>query len=947
MAPENKRPSLELVPPIPTYDEAIQAGGSRSAFDGDWQRNDFPHSPIDDSRSENAEGQSLLTSRHPNTSQNGRNGRRPGGYRPPTVETDDEDSWGSDSDSDGEADQVRREMQEMEIDDPADRSRNSWGKRMGFNLALPQWRWKWRWRLPRVLLRRAGGGTEGQEGPSGATGNTTNTDGEETTPRRRFSFPSLPKFGSTALFFLVARLFALFLIIGLLYLLFSSDLFTTMSRRWGSQMFDPESVRMFVQNSMSPSTIRENAEHFTQYAHLAGTEGDYALAERTESLFKRYGLEEVKWDVYNVYLNYPKKDGRAVQILDDNGKPTWWAKLEEDRDPNVARPGHPTFAFHGHSKSGDVTGPLIYVNYGSREDFQRLKDEGIDTRGAIALVRYGGTQSDRALKVKAAELAGFSGCLIYSDPADDGFKKGIEAPNGPFMPKDGVQRGSVSLMSWVVGDVLTPGWESRPGMPRMKVEQTKGLVKIPSLPLAWRDAQVLLKAIKGFGRVVPDGWHGGVPEVEWWTGNRSSPVVRLKNQQDEVKEQPIWNVYGKILGVEQDQKSIIIGNHRDSWTYGAADPASGTAVMLELARVFGDLMSRGWRPKRTIEFMSWDAEQYNLIGSTEYVEQNDAKLRNDAYAYINLDTAVTGSQLHAAGSPVFRKLLLQVLHRVQDPLLNTTLRQRWDDRKGELEGLGAGSDYVAFQDIVGTSSLDLHFDGEGYPYHSNYETYDWMNKVGDPDFVYHTLLAQVVGLIVLELADRNIVPFDMRHYGDSLNRWVDDIISWAKKNGPKGQDDTGGKGGPSDTLSLGELKLAAGEAAVAIEEFAKWETYWENNVMSGNGWESVGLYKKRCEYNDRMALFETDLLDGDGVSFASLPTFFLFCQKKSMKLILSFLSPDTKPHPVQARPFRAAALVRLRRGLLSVHPRYRYVGQLDAGPGNCREGRRHHQAGFL
>ncbi len=339
----------------------------------------------------------------------------------------------------------------------------------------------------------------------------------------------------------------------------------------------------------------------------------------------------------------------------------------------------------------------------------------------------------------------------------------------------------------------------------------------------------------------------------------SSPIVHLKNEQDEEEKQPIWNVYGRILGTEQREKKIIIGNHRDSWTFGSADPHSGTAIMMELARIFGDLTSKGWRPLRTIEFMSWDAEEYNLIGSTEYVEQNDDDLRKNALAYINLDTAVWGDTLYAAGSPMFRKLLLSVLNRVGDPNSNTSLRDLWDQRGAKLEALGAGSDYVGFQDIVGTSSLDLYFGSkERFPYHSSYENFDWMDRVGDPGFTYHTLLGQVVGLILLELADRPIMPFDMAAYADVLPEWVDDLQKWSENKGINQEGNV-----PFD---LSVLHEASDEVAKSVREFDKWQTTWESSVVASSGWEPTALGMRRAEYNSRMGLFETDLLDSAGVS---------------------------------------------------------------------------------
>ncbi|OIW28262.1 Zn-dependent exopeptidase [Coniochaeta ligniaria NRRL 30616] len=853
MAPDSKS---TYDPPIPSYDEAVgtSTAASRDAFENEaW-------TPTADDGDEDREGHSLLRNAAPNATANRPDRHRSGGYRAPTVETDDDDSiFGAQggSDTDDEAGHVRREMFEMDMIDAEhddDRSSNFsallWGKRIGFPLSLPRWRWSWRPRLPRMQIRL------GQDDGGGARSTSDDAADEGPAPPRwkRWCFPlTWPEINNMALLMVVGRLLVVMIVLGFLYLLFFSDLFTGITRRMGSQMFDPESVRLHVQSSVDPLRMRENLREFTRYPHIAGTEGDYGLALDTRSKFVSYGLEDITVDQYWVYLNYPTADGRAVEILGDNDQPVWSAGLEE-MDVKGPDAGHQTFAFHGHSKSGDVKGPLIYVNYGSREDFKTLQDSGIDTRGAIALVRYRSSDDDGALKVKAAEMAGFAGCLIYTDPADDGFLKGGSAPEGRWMPRDGVLRQAVSLTNWVVGDPLTPGWESVKTMPRLAKEKSPGLVQIPSLPLSWGDAEVLLSRLRGFGQRVNEEWVGGVPTVgEWWTGNLSSPIVRLKNEQDEDEKKSIWNVYGRISGVEQSSKSIIIGNHRDAWTLGATDPGSGTAVFLELARIFGDLLRRGWRPLRTIEFMSWDAEEYNLAGSTEFVEKNTDNLRDDAMVYINLDMAVTGSEFHASGSPVFRKLLLSILNRVSDPNVNTTIRDLFGQRHGDIEDLGYDSDYVAFQDIAGTSSLDLAFTSQGAPSFSAYDNFEWMETVGDPGFVYHTLLGQIVGLLALELADRPILPFDMSAYAGSIGRWVDELQEWSAN---KGANQAG-----ATPLGFAALKEASAEVTLAVHEFEQWELEWESRIVAASGWESNGLGQGRENYNNRMAHFETKLLD--------------------------------------------------------------------------------------
>ncbi|KAF4630365.1 hypothetical protein G7Y89_g7783 [Cudoniella acicularis] len=827
--PDEKPHKYEPLP-IPTYEEAI----------GSSSRTPTPNSTSNEVAIP-AEREGLLGSEL--------GGRIPvptrrAGYRPPPSV---EDASGRDSEEhdtflgqhvsprgseDSEEGMVRREIEEMDIDDAPHRTTQSaWGKRISSlsqslsSIQLPfQWKWKWKINLhiPEGLSSRIGW------------------------PRIDANFCIV-----------LGRCFAVLLVMGVVYLLFMSGLFSNAAQRMAGQMFDPESVRIHVQTFADAGRIEDHLKVITQTDHLAGTEGDYALAQYVEAFFISNGLEDVRKDEFGVYLNYPKAGGRKVEILGDDGKVTWSAKIEEDA---VYPERQETPVFHGHSRSGDVTGPIIFANYGSREDFKRLYDSGIETKGAIALVRYGGSQGDRALKVKAAEMVGFVGCIIYSDPADDGFVKGEVAPNGKYMPEDGVQRGAVSLMSWVVGDVLTPGYASTKGAKRISIDDNPGLVNIPSIPMSWGDAQNLLKAIQGFGQACPDEWKGGVPNVEYWSGNLSSPKVHLVNDQDEVDEQPIWNVMGKITGVEQKEKSIIVGNHRDAWVYGAVDPGSGTAVMLEVVHIFGELMSNGWRPLRTIEFASWDGEEYNLIGSTEYVENNMDRLRADAFAYLNVDVAVGGGNFRAAGSPVFRKSLLRVLKRTTDPHLNVTLHELWDKRGGQLDGLGAGSDYVAFQDMAGTSSLDFGFEGD-FPYHSARDNLEWMSTICDPGFQYHKVMAQIWALLILEYADRLVLPFDISAYSASLTAWSMGLDNWASNMGAN-QD-----GNPK--WSTEPLREAVLEFANNARKFEEWEEEWDKVVLGAGGFESAILAAHRKSHNTRMANFETHLLDleeGGGVS---------------------------------------------------------------------------------
>lgn len=655
---------------------------------------------------------------------------------------------------------------------------------------------------------------------------------------------------------LVCRLFAIIMVMLVVYLLVISDLFKV-NRRHGRLPTDPEFLKAFVRDNMNATSIREYLRYLTSYDHMAGTAGGLSQAQYIENLFSASHLEDVGLERFDVYLNFPKDGGRTVSIVDPEHL-AWSARIEEEMVYTDGRAQVPVF--HGHSRSGNATGPLIYANYGSRADFDHLKSQGIDLDGAIVLVRYYGTEGDRALKIHAAYLAGAVGCIIYSDPADDGFVKGPPFPEGPFMPKDGVQRGAVSLMSWVVGDILTPGYASLPDEPKREpLEESPGLNKIPSIPLSWGDAQVLLQALKGHGTKLGNDWGiGGVPDVEWWTGDQSSPKVLLRNHQDEVERSPIYNVLGRITGTEQPDKSVIVGNHHDAWCFGAADPGSGSAIMLEVIKIFGQLREMGWRPLRTIEFASWDGEEYNLIGSTEHVENRLERLRRDGLAYINVDVGVVGQIFDASASPILSTALLHALERVPDPAGNGSLRDSFVEKGSKIDGLGAGSDFVAFQDMAGTSSLDMSFEGLGYPYHSCYDNFEWMQKFGDPDFEYHRAMAQIWALLILDLSDRELLPLDLQQYANSVAGYVSDLEDYVVE---KGRD-----------LDMSSLHDAVNTFIDNARVFHEWDLAWSNLVYgAGGGFESGQTALKRMDHNTRMAKFETDLLDVGGGVRASPP----------------------------------------------------------------------------
>ncbi|CAA9966770.1 N-acetylated-alpha-linked acidic dipeptidase 2 [Pyrenophora teres f. maculata] len=810
-------------PPIPTYDEATSSRNAAPRLG--------PNEISDD-----AERQGLLT---PEVLTQSDSRRRNGYYQAPSVQSvsDDESDPGSPV-RESQDDALRQTMEEMDILDPEaaeegrarrNRSRGRFSKRLNrirHSLAS--------WNLPRIRW------------PSWRPNYSAVTD----------HFPTIPEEYKPG-WSIIARLMGLITIIILVYFLVVSEV-VPMGGGFGTP-FNPEWVRQQAMQSVESWRIEKNLEYITSYDHIGGTEGSYVLGQWIEGKFRDAHMDTYTHDEYYVYMNYAKKGGRRVAIVDPPEK-AWEAKLEE---PSVFNPPKAqTPAYHGLSATGNVTGPLIYVNFCHKADFKRLWDSQVDVKGAIALCRYYGSQPDLAMKVRAAQNAGVAGVLVYSDPAEDGFKKGNPWPDGKWRPGDSVQRGSVAQSNLIIGDVLTPGKPSVKKVERLTRDKSPALPKIPSLPLSWKDAQKLLQSLHGFGEKLPDEWVGGVPDVGdgWYSGHLdTSPKVLLQNDQDEVEQQRITNVFGSLKGSEDPARKIIIGNHRDSWCFGAGDPGSGTAVMLEVARVLGELRSQGWRPLRTVEFASWDAGEYNRIGSTEHVEANVEALRESAIAYLNVDVGVTGDKLWANGSPIFQHAWTRVLDRLNDPRQNKTLKELWETSDSKLGNLGAGSDYAAFQTIAGTSSIDFGFTSSTDSHassnplsHSCYETLSWMKKYIDPSFSYHTLLTQLWLLLILELAQEPIMPLKLDDYARALQEEGQNMLDWTEKVSGGGEYNIEIFQPLVDSLSMFKKKA---------EAFGRWEQSWYNQVYATGGFESSGVTMQRIMHNGKIAGFESDLLD--------------------------------------------------------------------------------------
>ena len=546
----------------------------------------------------------------------------------------------------------------------------------------------------------------------------------------------------------------------------------------------------------TPDHARRWLFQLTEEPHVAGTAAEKKVAEWVRDRFKEFGLD-VEMVRYDVFLNHPKQV--SLKMVQPREEPLALVEdvVPQDKD-STTRGQFP--AFHGYGASGTAQGQIVYVNYGSPADHERLQSMGLSVKGKIALVRYGG--AFRGLKVKEAEDRGAVGVLIYSDPADDGYMKGDVYPEGPMRPPSGIQRGSVQYLSLQPGDPSTPGGvPSTASARRITRDQMRNVPRIPSLPISYREAEKLLRHLAG--PRVPDDWQGGLP-FSYHVGPGGAAAEMSVEMDEGLK--PIYNVVAKIPGTTD--QVVVVGNHRDAWTPGAVDPNSGTAALLEAARALGAAAKAGWKPRRTILFCTWDAEEYGLVGSTEWAEDNAAMLSSKAVAYLNIDAAVTGRSFGASGVASLRDVVREVASVVPEPTRGGTVGEAWEqrmkaawaqstpvqlDRKDvdfdlQLGRLGSGSDYTAFLDHLGIPSADMGFSGAYGVYHAVYDSFNWMSKFGDPEFVYHQAAARVVGLLAMRVASADVAPLRFSGYartlGDDLDEIRIDLTRRARTAGP-------------------------------------------------------------------------------------------------------------------------------------------------------------------
>jgi N-acetylated-alpha-linked acidic dipeptidase len=553
---------------------------------------------------------------------------------------------------------------------------------------------------------------------------------------------------------------------------------------YGAQAAAAESVReKQFRDAIVAGNILENMRRLSARPHHVGSPYDKDNAEWILARFKEWGFD-AHIETFQVLFPTPKE--RVVEIL----APTpFRAKLQEPPvavDPTSDQNSEQLPTYNAYSADGDVTAPLVYVNYGIREDYEQLDRLGISVAGAIVIARYGAGW--RGTKPKVAAEHGAIGCIIYSDPHGDGYYQGDEYPAGGWRPRDGVQRGSVMDTAYP-GDPLTPGVGATAGAKRLAIKDAPTITKIPVLPISYADALPLLSAIGG--AVSPENWHGALP-ITYHIGPGPAKVHLKVASNWDIK--PVYDVIATIHGSNPDPQWVIRGNHHDAWVNGAADPISGQSAMLEEARVIGEMHKQGWNPKRSIIYCAWDGEEPGLLGSVEWVETHLSELQKHAVAYINSDDSDRGF-LGVGGTQDLQSVVSSVARDILDPETHMSLLQRTrlaaiaqaknaDERSAirrqtdlSIEALGDGSDYTAFQDFAGISTLDFAFGGEdqGTQYHSVYDDFYWYTHFGDTDFSYGRALAQLAGTTMIRLAGADLIPVDYSPQADAIAKYESEL----------------------------------------------------------------------------------------------------------------------------------------------------------------------------
>ncbi|HXX43584.1 MAG TPA: M28 family metallopeptidase [Candidatus Acidoferrales bacterium] len=590
-----------------------------------------------------------------------------------------------------------------------------------------------------------------------------------------------------------------------------------------SRLAEERQLESKLRSIPNASHAESNLKHLTSEPHMAGTEASRRVAEWLRDRYRSFGFdaEIVK---YTAWMPLPR------ELKLDLTKPETKQLASPEQSFDVDRATSDKRAvvgFNAYSPSGEITAPVVYVNYGTEDDYRQLAALGISVEGKIAIVRYG--RGYRGIKVKLAEEHKAAAVIIYSDPQDDGVVAGTTFPNGPWRPFSGIQRGSIIYTQIYPGDPLTPVDAAPGSTARLAPADSPSLPHIPAMPISAQDASAILSNLSG--PQVPPSWQGGLPFT--YHAGPGGAEVHMKISID-YAERPLYDVIAKLHGTD-DTQWVILGNHHDAWVYGAADPGSGTASMLEAGRALGELARSGWKPRRTIVICEWDGEEEGILGSTAWVNENLAELQGKAVAYINTDVGVNGSNFAASATPSLKELLRDVTREVADPKSGGSVYDAWRERaeqarsvlaalgrqapaadisgKAPVGGLGSGSDYTSFFDHVGIPSFDLGFNGPYGVYHSTYDDFYWMKHFGDPDFSHFAELAQILGTLALRLGEADILPYDFPAYALEIEHATTDV--YVKAN-PPDQDAL------EETLdAVARLSASAHRADVALRAIAE------------------------------------------------------------------------------------------------------------------------------
>jgi N-acetylated-alpha-linked acidic dipeptidase len=521
----------------------------------------------------------------------------------------------------------------------------------------------------------------------------------------------------------------------------------------------------------SPSSASAHSKFLSLQPHMAGTPAQARTRDYVIRQMKSWGLEtEVR--SYSVWMPHPV----STQVWRISPNPVELDLKEGVVPEDTTSAAYPqVIPFNGYGAAGDVRGDVVYVNYGLIEDYVQLDSMGVSVKGKIAIARYG--RSYRGIKAREAEKHGAVGLIIYSDPADDGYVRGDVYPAGPMRPSHGIQRGSVMNPN---GDPSTPGYPSTANARRIPID-AMDVPHIPVLPISYGNAAELLRGLSG--KSIPQPWQGGL-SFRYHVG--PGPVQARIAVTTDASTNPykqIWDTFGTIRGAEFPDEIVLVGGHRDAWGPGAADNVSGTVSVLEAARTIAEELKAGRRPKRTIVFATWDAEEWGLLGSTEFVEEDSLRLSRNAVAYLNQDDVAQGSDFSGGGSPSLRALLRDVAKEVPDPSRQGSVYDVWrkranlaaDTLEPQMGDPGGGSDFAGFYNHLGIPIADWGFGGPQGVYHSAYDSYHWMSKFGDPKFEFHATNARIGAAALLRLANAEILPYDYVEYARTMKRFVSQV----------------------------------------------------------------------------------------------------------------------------------------------------------------------------